>query len=134
MLVYLWLGLGGALGTIGRYCINGLVTNQSRLFEVFPMGTMVINFTGSFIIAFFAALTGPGGRWAVPSNFRLFFMTSICGGYTTFSSFSLQTLELARAGQWRQAGLNVVGSVVLCLAAAWLGYISGAALNASKGA
>lgn len=135
MLVYLWLGLGGALGTMARYWMNGIVSNSKYLvaFQSFPWGTLVINVTGSFIIAFFAAMTAPGGRWLAPSNFRLFFMTGLCGGYTTFSSFSLQTLELARSGQWRQAGLNVAASVILCLAAAWLGFIAAASLQSSKG-
>jgi CrcB protein len=127
MLVYLWLGLGGALGTIGRYWINGLV---SRHFESFPMGTLVINVTGSFIIAFFATMTAPSGRWLVSPTFRAFFMTGICGGYTTFSSFSLQTIDLARDGQWLYAGANAVGSLVLSLTAAWLGYVAAASFKA----
>ena len=77
--------------------------------------------SGSFIIGFFAALTGPEGRiWASP-NFRQFFMIGVLGGYTTFSSFSLQTLALARDGEWFFATLNVLGSFVLCLLAVWLG-------------
>jgi len=130
MLVYLWLAVGGALGTIARYWINGVV---SRHFESFPMGTLVINVTGSFIIAFFAGLTAPEGRLLVNPNVRLFFMTGVCGGYTTFSSFSLQTLELARDGEWFYAGANVVGSFVLCLLAAWLGYIAALSLKPTKG-
>jgi fluoride exporter len=129
-LTYLWLGLGGALGTMGRYWLNGLV---STYFVTFPMGTLVINVTGSFAIAFFGTLTATDGRWLVSPNARLFFMTGICGGYTTFSSFSLQTLNLARDGEWLYAGLNILGSFVLCLFAAWLGYIAAMALNSMKG-
>ncbi len=121
MLVYLWLGLGGALGTVARYWIGGLV---SKHFDTFPMGTLLINVTGSFIIAFFNSLTAPDGRWLVSPTFRVFFMTGVCGGYTTFSSFSLQTVDLARDGQWLYAGANIVGSFVLCLTAAWLGYLA----------
>jgi CrcB protein len=130
MLIYLWLGLGGALGTIARYCVNGLV---SRHFETFPMGTLVINVSGSFIIGFFGSLTGTEGRWMVSSAFRTFFMVGICGGYTTFSSFSLQTLDLLREGEWFKAGLNIVGSLVLCLLGVWLGHISAMTINSTKG-
>ena len=130
MLLYLWLGLGGALGTIARFWINGLV---SKYFPSFPMGTLVINITGSFLIGFFATMTAPEGRWLVSSTFRTFFMTGICGGYTTFSSFSLQTLDLARAGEWLYASLNVVLSVVLCLLAVWLGYAAAMTFKSAKG-
>jgi fluoride exporter len=130
LITYLWVALGGALGTVFRFWLNGLVSNW---FDTFPMGTFIINVTGSFAIAFFGTLTTADGRWLVSPNARLFFMTGICGGYTTFSSFSLQTLNLARDGEWLYAGLNVLGSVALCLLAAWLGYIAAMALNSMKG-
>lgn len=130
MLIYLWLGLGGALGTIARYWLNGVV---STYFTAFPMGTLLINVTGSFLITFFGTLTDTEGRWLVSPTSRMFFMTGICGGYTTFSSFSLQTLTLARDGEWLYAGLNVLLSVVLCLIAAWLGYVAAMLLNSTKG-
>lgn len=123
MLIYIWLGLGGALGTIARFWVNGLV---SKHFVTFPMGTLVINLTGSFAISFFATLTDPEGRILVSPLFRTFFMVGICGGYTTFSSFSLQTLNLARDSEWLYAGLNVLSSVALGLFAAWLGHIGAA--------
>jgi CrcB protein len=130
VLIYFWLGLGGAIGTMFRFWLGGVVTHY---FPTFPMGTLVINVSGSFLIAFFGTLTDTNGRWMVPSTGRMFFMTGICGGYTTFSSFSLQTLTLARDGEWLYAGLNVVSSVVLCLLAAWLGYIAAMFLNSTKG-
>ncbi|HEX3626198.1 MAG TPA: fluoride efflux transporter CrcB [Verrucomicrobiae bacterium] len=129
-LTYFWIALGGALGSMGRFWIDGLV---SRHFDIFPAGTLVINVTGSFLISFFGTLTSTEGRWLVPSNTRIFFMTGVCGGYTTFSSFSWQTLNLARDGEWRFAGLYIVMSVTLCLLAAWLGYIAAAFLNSRKG-
>jgi len=129
-MLYLWLGLGGALGTVARYWINGLV---SRHFPSFPMGTLVINITGSFLIGLFAAMTAPDGRWLVSPTFRAFFIAGLCGGYTTFSSFSLQTLDLARAGEWLYAGANVVASVVLCLVAVWLGYAAAMGFKSTKG-
>jgi len=123
MLIYVWLGLGGALGTVARFWVNGVV---SKHFVTFPMGTLVINVTGSFIISFFATLTDPEGRLLVSPTFRAVFMTGVCGGYTTFSSFSLQTLTLARDGEWLYAGLNASMSFTLCLFAAWLGHIAAA--------
>jgi len=99
----------------------------------FPWGTLVINVLGSFVIGFFATLTGPDGRVLVSGDARQFVMVGICGGYTTFSSFSLQTLTLVQDGEVIRAGLNVVGSVVLCLVAVWLGYIAAASMNAVKG-
>ncbi|HVU07963.1 MAG TPA: fluoride efflux transporter CrcB [Verrucomicrobiae bacterium] len=121
MLMYLILGLGGALGTVARFWVNGVV---SRYFPTFPMGTLVINVTGSFIISFFATLTDPEGRFFVSPTYRAFFMTGICGGYTTFSSFTLQTLNLVADGEWLFAGLNILSSVTIGMFAAWLGYVA----------
>src|SRR5207253_4294793 len=111
--------------------ISGVVANQFG--DGFPWGTLVVNVTGSFIIGFFATLTAPEGRMFAGSSTRHFFMTGICGGYTTFSAFSLQTLNLAREGEWLRAGANTVGSVVLCLIAVWLGHLAAASLNQMKG-
>jgi len=125
--VYLTVAAGGALGTMLRYAISGLVA--FRFGETFPWGTLIINVTGSFVIGFFATLTGPDGRLLVSGTTRQFVMVGLCGGYTTFSSFSLQTLNLMRDGEWLYAGGNVVGSVVLCLVFVWLGAIAAAAFN-----
>lgn len=127
---YLWVAIGGALGTTARYWLSGLA---ARLIgETFPWGTLLINVTGSFIIGFFATLTGPDGRVFVGSTARQFVMIGLCGGFTTFSSFSLQALNLANDGEWLYAGANVAGSVVLCLAAVWAGYALAVSLNAMK--
>ncbi|MGA3170254.1 MAG: fluoride efflux transporter CrcB [Chthoniobacteraceae bacterium] len=123
----LCIGAGGALGTILRFWLGGVIAQAFG--ERFPTGTLVINVTGSMVIGFFAAMTGPEGRMIVKPLGRQFFMIGVCGGYTTFSSFSLQTLNLAREGQWGYAGLNVGLSVLLCLVGVWLGYIAGEALN-----
>ena len=131
MLSYLWIAIGGALGTTARYWLSGVVARSVG--ETFPWGTIVINISGSFVIGFFGALTGPDGRWFVGSNARQFVMIGICGGYTTFSSFSLQTLNLAREGEWLHVAGNVAGSVALCLLAVWLGHLAAASLNALKG-
>jgi fluoride exporter len=131
VLIYLWIAVGSALGGVGRYWLSGFVAE--RIGETFPWGTIIVNVTGSFVIGFFATLTGPDGRLLVGSTARQFVMIGICGGYTTFSSFSLQTLELMRDGDWVKAGANAVGSVVLCLVAVWLGYALGMGLNTGKG-
>jgi fluoride exporter len=128
--IYLWVALGGAVGTTGRYFISGVA---ARLIgETFPWGTLIINVTGSVIIGFFAALTGPNGRLYVGSTGRQFFMTGVCGGYTTFSSFSLQTLNLMNDGEWFRAGANMGLSLVLCLIAVWAGFVAANMINTMK--
>lgn len=131
MVTYLWIGLGSALGGMARYWCSGIVAE--RIGETFPWGTLTVNVVGSFIIGFFATLTAPDGRLLISSNARQFVMIGMMGGYTTFSSFSLQTLALARDGEWLRVGANVGLSVVLCLLAVWLGTLAGAALNQMKG-
>lgn len=119
--------LGGGIGSGLRYWLSGAIA--ARWGESFPWGTLLVNVSGSLAIGFFATLTGPDGRWLVGPGGRLLFMIGICGGYTTFSSFSLQTLYLLRDGQWLYAGLNVLGSVVLCMVFVWLGHLSAACWN-----
>jgi len=132
MLNYFWIAVGSALGGVSRYWASGFIAE--RVGETFPWGTIAVNVSGSFVIGFFAALTGPDGRLLVSTTTRQFVMIGFCGGYTTFSSFSLQTLTLAQDGEWLWAGANIVLSVVLCLLAVWLGYAAAAALNSLKGA
>jgi CrcB protein len=119
--------LGSALGGSARYFISGLVATQ--IGETFPWGTLLINVTGSFVIGFFATLTGPDGRVFVGTEIRQFVMVGLCGGYTTFSSFSLQTLNLVRDGEMLRAGANIGLSVLLCLVAVWLGHVGALQLN-----
>lgn len=128
---YLLVALGGAIGTVGRYWLSGVVAQMVG--ETFPWGTLVINVTGSFVIGFFGTLTGPDGRIFASTTTRQFVMIGICGGYTTFSSFSLQTLNLMNDGEWLYAGGNVVLSVVLCLIGVWLGVVLAAMLNTLQG-
>jgi fluoride exporter len=130
MLLYLWVAIGGGLGAAARFLVSGLVAGA--IGETFPWGTLVINVTGSFVIGFFATLTGPNGRLYVGSTARQFVMTGICGGYTTFSSFSLQTLNLANDGEWLRAGANTVLSVALCLLAVWAGFVAATVVNTMK--
>ena len=105
MAMYVWIGIGGAIGSMARYWCSGMV---ARLIgETFPFGTLFVNVIGSFIIGFVATATGPDGRIFASATTRQFIMTGILGGYTTFSSFSLQTLNLINDGEWLAAGANV---------------------------
>ena len=132
-IAYLWVALGGALGSVSRYWLSGLVAE--RFGESFPWGTLVINVTGSFVIGAIGALASSEGRMDSQSRaFAVqFLMYGICGGYTTFSSFSLATLKHLQERQWLYAGGNVILSVVLCLIAVWLGWLLGATFNSMKG-
>jgi len=127
---YLLVGLGGAIGSVLRFWFSGLVGRHFG--ETFPWGTLLVNVSGSFVIGFFATLTGTEGRWLVGPQGRNFFMTGICGGYTTFSSFSLQTLTLAREGEWLYASLNSALSLFLCLIGVWLGHVLAELVNPTK--
>src|ERR1043165_1801303 len=131
MFSYLVIAIGGALGSVARFWLSGAVAE--RFGETFPAGTLLVNISGSLVIGFFAGLTGPDGRFLLSPTIRQFFMIGICGGYTTFSSFSLQTLTLARDGEWFYAGANAVLSLVLCLLAVWLGHVLALSLNFAKG-
>jgi fluoride exporter len=127
---YFWVMLGGALGTGARYWGSGLVARLVG--ETFPWGTLVINVSGSFVIGFFVALTGPDGRLFIGSTARQFVMIGFCGGYTTFSSFSLQTLNLLHDGEYVAAGGYIGLSVVLCLLAVWAGFVLATSINTFK--
>ena len=126
---YLWIFIGGGLGSVARFALSGLVAR--RIGETFPWGTLAVNVTGSLLIGFIAAATAPEGRWLVTPGARQFVMLGLLGGFTTFSSFSLQTLELMRDGDWLRAAGNVVLSFVLCLAAVWLGHLLATGLNSN---
>lgn len=116
---YVAIMCGGAFGTAMRFWLAGFLA--SRYGETFPIGTLVVNITGCFVIGFFNTLTGPDGVLLTSSFTRQVVMIGILGGYTTFSSFSLQTMTLAQDGELARAGLNILLSVGLCLAGVWLG-------------
>ena len=122
---YLWVGLGSALGGMARYGCSDLA---ARYIGVgFPLATLFVNVAGSLIIGILAAPSVADGRFVLSPDARAFLMIGICGGFTTFSAFSLETLNLARDGQWLEATANVVLSVAVCLVAVWLGYVAGTA-------
>ena len=133
MIAYLWVAIGGAVGSVGRFWLSGLVA--SRFGETFPWGTLVINVTGSFVIGIIGALASPEGRMDSQSRAfaTQFLMIGVCGGYTTFSSFSWQTLRLLQDREWLYAGGNIILSVTLCMIAVWLGYALGSAMSSMKG-
>lgn len=131
MAIYLWIGLGSALGGMARYWSSGLVAVQFG--ESFPFGTLFVNVLGSFLIGVIATLTAPDGRLFVGTEMRQFLMLGILGGYTTFSSFSVETLELMRGGEWFRAGALVILSVALCLLAVWLGHAAAVVFNQLRG-
>src|SRR5262252_1813326 len=111
----LWIAIGGALGSLGRYWVSEALA--IALGPAFPWGTLLVNVSGSFVIGFVAGGSGGGGRWIESAFARQFIMVGLCGGYTTFSAFSLQTVAMLQAGDVGRASLNVAGSVGLCLAA-----------------
>ena len=126
MTVTLLVALGGAIGSVGRYW---LAIWAAPFSGVIPWGTIGINLLGSCAIGFFGTLTLAHGRFPVGEPGRLFFMVGICGGFTTFSAFSLQTLDLLRGGATGRALLNVVLSVALSLGAVMAGHLAASRLN-----
>lgn len=125
MLKLFLVGLGGAIGAVLRYLIGGLDYRFSN--GVFPVSTLVVNVTGSFAIGF---LWGLVDRFAFSPGMRLFLFIGILGGYTTFSTFSLETFNLVRDGEYRIAMVNTLASFTLGIAAVFLGYfLSRALLN-----
>jgi CrcB protein len=121
-MIYLYVAVGGALGSMARFWLGNAMA--VAVGSEFPWGTLLINVLGSFVISFFGFLVGTVPRFAVPYDMRIFVTVGLCGGFTTFSSFSLQTVELLRTGQPGRAGLYVAASVILCLGACALGFTS----------
>ena len=126
-MLYLWIALGSGLGGVARLaCAEA----AAWLFGgAFPWGILIINALGSFVIGFFFTYTGPDGRLLVSSTTRQFVMTGLCGGYTTFSAFSLDTLNLMRDGRLPAAGANIVLSLLACLLFVWAGHALAARLT-----
>jgi fluoride exporter len=123
MSAVLWVALGSAIGGVARYWCSGVIAR--RWGERFPWGTFVVNVVGTFVIGLAGGLA-PG---AIDPDARLFVMAGLCGGYTTFSSFSLQTLTLARDRQWPEVWRNIGLSTLACLAAAVAGFALAGALD-----
>jgi CrcB protein len=120
------IAVGGAIGTLGRY---GLSVLALPIDQNLPWGTILINILGSFVIGLFGTLTLATGKFPVSENTRLFVMVGLCGGFTTFSAFSLQTLDLIRDGSLTRASANILLSVTLCVGAVAAGHSLAARLN-----
>lgn len=119
MMKFFVIGLGGAIGTLLRYAMGGL--SYRFLNGAFPVSTLLINVTGSLVIGF---LWGIVDRFAVSPNVRLFIFIGVLGGFTTFSTFSLETFNLLRDGEYKIAIMNMALSVILSVGAVLAGYIS----------
>lgn len=130
-MAYLWVAIGGALGSMMRYGFSGVVAQLTG--GTFPYGTMFVNVSGALLIGIFASLSVPESRFFIAAPARIFLMTGICGGYTTFSTFSLESFNLLRQGEVRSAFANMLLSVVLCIFAVWIGYAAAFALSRSRG-
>lgn len=129
MYAYLLVAVGSALGGAGRYWCAIFIAQRAG--EAFPWGTLLVNVSGSFLIGILGALGDPLSTWQVTPGARQFLMVGVLGGFTTFSSFSLQTLNLMREGEWAYAIVNVVASVVACLVAVGVGFFVASSLSRS---
>mgnify|MGYP001146830805 CR=1 FL=1 len=126
-MTWLWVAFGSAIGGVGRYWTGSALA--LRYGDSFPWGTLMVNVVGSLLIGLIATLALPEGRLLMDSTTRQFLMIGVLGGFTTFSSFSLQSLTLMQDGEWVAAGAYVLGSVFLCLLGVWLGQLLGVTLN-----
>jgi CrcB protein len=128
---YLVIGIGGALGSMLRFGVGTFIDSSvTKSGQIFPWGTIVVNITGCFLIGLIATISAPGtGRFMIPPLLLRFITIGILGGYTTFSSFTLQTLNLWNANQRGGAAANVLISVVLCLVGVWLGAALADSIN-----
>jgi CrcB protein len=125
--LYAAVALGSALGGAARWLAGEAIHLWAG--SGFPWATLFVNVTGSFLIGVYAALAGPDGRLLASPRQRQFVMTGLCGGYTTFSIFSLETVRLIEAGRHALAGVNVTASVVLWLGSVWAGWAVATRIN-----
>ena len=125
-MIYVWVALGGALGSVARFAIATVLAE--RLACTFPWMTLLVNASGSLAIGLLASLGAHGVRVLDTPDAKAFLMVGILGGFTTFSAFSLQTLDLARAGAWPAAAGYVALSLLFCLGGVSLGYALGGVL------
>ena len=138
-ILYAWVALGSIIGGLARYLVGIAFTGAAFQPNLppsfppsFPWATLFINATGSLIIGFYATLTGPDGRLLARPEHRQFVMTGFCGGYTTFSTFSLETFRLYHAGM-KYVALAYIGASIICwLVSVWLGHLAANSYNRVK--
>ena len=131
MAAYFLIALGSAIGGAGRHWVTQLI--GARMGELFPWGTLAVNASGSLLIGVLGALSQPNALWNVTADARLFLMVGVLGGFSTFSAFSLQTLNLMRDGEGLYAAAYVAASVIVCLLAVWVGFAAAAGLGQMRG-
>jgi CrcB protein len=124
---YLVVMAGGALGSAARLWMSGSLA--ARFGETFPVGTLAVNVLGCLLIGIFTGLTRPDGPLLAPPLLRQFVSIGVLGGFTTFSSFSLQTFNLLADGEWLHAATYTALSVFVCLACVWAGMAAATALT-----
>src|ERR1700757_2707614 len=128
-ILYVCVALGGMLGSLARYLASLLIPAVAG----FPWATLFVNVTGSFIIGFYSTLSGPDGRVFASTRQRQFVMTGFCGGYTTFSAFSLETFRLLHGGMTSLAFSYIAVSVITSLCALSAGHRLASRTNRLKG-
>jgi CrcB protein len=128
-ILYACIAAGSVMGGASRYLLSLVIQWGPGL----PWATLFVNVTGSFIIGFYSTLSASDGRLFASARQRQFVMTGFCGGYTTFSTFSLETFKLLQAGMEQTALANIVVSIVSWLLAVWLGHLLASRLNRLKG-
>ena len=121
MWLYICIALGGAAGSVSRHFLSTVMTD--RLGSAFPYGTLSVNVIGSLLIGVFFYLSSSSGRFEMSDNMKQLLIAGFCGGFTTFSAFSLQTLLLIKENAWLRAGAYVTSSVALCMLFVWLGFL-----------
>jgi CrcB protein len=131
LILYSMVSLGAVIGGVLRALAS--IAALALIGPGFPWGTFFVNVLGSFVIGFFATLTSPGGRLFASTRQRQFVMTGICGGFTTFSMFSLETFRLAQTGRFAAVALNIALSILGWLGAVWLGHLLALRINRLKG-
>ncbi len=123
----LLVAVGGAIGSLLRYWLAEIL--GATLGTAFPWGVLIVNITGCFIIGLFGAVAAQLQTQDTTQFIRYFVMAGICGGYTTFSAFSLQTFQFIQKSEWLYAGAYITSSVILCLVATWTGTICAALIS-----
>lgn len=128
-ILYSCVAAGSVCGGLARYLVALTIPPDAG----FPWATLIVNVTGSFIIGLYVTLAAPGGRFLARDRQRHFVTTGFCGGYTTFSAFSLETFTMWHDGRAELAAINIGGSVLTWLLAVWLGHMLAGRISRTKG-